>query len=193
VSGGGQRVKPAREEMVCCLRRVLGSVSAAAKKATAMTRQESGVIAVCISTYGSTLFADFLVEPPEQVINLRACSPVSSLTFLSTMGRKDGLLTVIFQTSSVVLQNSAVRTTGSFSGGEEVNHDNSPPDSTGCCEDHAANHQTLRLMMISCMGKHSLEQLEHSRKVRSMQLEHSRLARSMNLHSSCCHRSSHRT
>jgi len=46
-----------------------------------MTRQESGVIAVCISTYGSTLFADFLVEPPEQVINLRACSPVSSLTF----------------------------------------------------------------------------------------------------------------
>ncbi|MFN9977097.1 MAG: hypothetical protein ACK58T_45070, partial [Phycisphaerae bacterium] len=110
-------MKPAREEMVCCLRRVLGSVSAAAKKATAMTRQESGVIAVCISTYGSTLFADFLVEPPEQVINLRACSPVSSLTFLSTMGRKDGLLTVIFQSSpAVVLKNSAIRTTVSFSG-----------------------------------------------------------------------------
>lgn len=63
-----------------------------------MIRQEAGNIAVSrLSTNGSTLFADpDLVEPPGPVLNREACSPVSFLTILSSLGRKDGFLTVTF-------------------------------------------------------------------------------------------------
>lgn len=60
-----------------------------------------------------------LVEPQDRVLYPLACSPVSFLTILSTKGRKDGLLTVIFQPLlSVVQKNSSIRTTESFPGRE---------------------------------------------------------------------------
>lgn len=109
------------------------------------------------------------------------------LTILSSAGRKDGFLTVILQGQSVLLLRASIRTKETVLGREGVNHDNSPRFDTNTCLNHAANHRTLRLIVTSCRGKHSLEQLEHSRKahmLEHMKLEHSRLVHMQQEHSS---------
>ncbi len=68
-----------------------------------------------------------------------------------------------------------------------MNHDIHPVFAQSRQSGYAANHRTLRLCELSCRGKHSLEQLEHSKTVHMLehkQLEQSRLAR--NLNHSCC-------
>lgn len=116
-----------------------------------------------------------------------ACSPVSFLTLLSIAGRKDGLLTVTPDVSnSVPFERPESHVPDNLRTGG-VNHDIHPVFAQSRHSGYAANHRTLRLCGLSCRGKHSLEQLEHSKMVRMQvhkQLEHSMLARSLS--HSCC-------
>jgi hypothetical protein len=152
-----------------------------------MTRQEVGIIAVNCFRQQFHPFADRCGGTAGYGAHRRRVPLVSSLTSLSMSGRKDGLLTVALSLCQILFDsfNPHIEFVVVIGGGSRQ-----PPHNLTTTGSTKANHQTLRLYAISCMGKRRMARPVHSswlQLVHSslLRLEHSSLEHSLNRKS--CH------